>query len=74
MTRSFITNLQTKLELSDVRDVVVTPIEEDDDGFVREIRVIGETSGQDVTDVILTVRIRSTTKADLDFTTPPLNY
>ena len=76
MPRSLITTLEQKIEVSDILDVVVTPIEQDSDGdYVREIRFMG-TPREGVTGIVqtLAVRIKSATKENLDITTPTLQF
>lgn len=76
MPRSLITTLEQKIEISDIQDVVVTTIEQDTDGnFAREIRFFGTPAeGQTASVQNLVVRIKSATKANLDLTTPALQF
>ena len=76
MPRSIITALEQKLEISEIVDVVVTTIEQDTDGnYVREIRFFGTPAeGQTASVQNLVVRIKSATKANLDLTTPALQF
>lgn len=76
MARSFITTLEQKIEISDIQDVVVTTIEQDTDGdWVREIRFFGTPAEGQIANVQnLVVRIKSPIKANLDLTTPALQF
>lgn len=76
MPQSVIATLEQKIEISNVTDVVVTTIEQDVDGdFVREIRFFGTPAeGQTASVQNLVVRIKSATKANLDITTPALQF
>jgi len=73
--RSTLTQMSTKLGITDVRDVQVGEVVEDGaGGFVRAIRVFGEPAASAGSALILEVQIQSDTKTDLDITTPTLSF
>jgi hypothetical protein len=73
--RSTLTEISTKLGITDVRDVQVSEIVDDGaGGFIRAIRVFGEPSASAGPALILEVQIQSDTKTDLDITTPTLSF
>jgi hypothetical protein len=73
--RSALTQLSTKLGITDVRDVQVGEVVDDGaGGFVRAIRVFGEIAGSAGPALILEIQIQSDTKTDLDITTPTLTF
>ena len=75
MMRSALTEISTKLAITDVRDVQVTDVVEDGTGgFVRALRVFGEPNASAGPALILEVQIQSGTKTDLDITTPTLSF
>ena len=71
--RSALTQMSTKLGITDVRDVQVGEVV-DDGAFVRAIRVFGEPTASAGPVLILEVQIQSDTKTDLDITTPTLSF
>jgi len=73
--RSTLTQMSTKLGITDVRDVQMGEVVEDGaGGFVRAIRVFGEPAASAGSALILEVQIQSDTKTDLDITTPTLSF
>lgn len=75
MMRSALTEISTKLAITDVRDVQVTDVVEDGTGgFVRALRIFGEPNTSAGPALILEVQIQSGTKTDLDITTPTLSF
>jgi hypothetical protein len=73
--RSALTQMSTKLGITDVRDVQVGEVVDDGvGGFVRAIRVFGEPAASAGPALILEVQIQSDTKTDLDITTPTLSF
>ena len=73
--RSTLTQISTKLGITDVRDVQVGEVVDDGaGGFVRAIRVFGEPAASAGPALILEVQIQSDTKTDLDITTPTLTF
>ena len=75
MTRSVITAVAQTIEMNDVIDVIVTPIEPDNDGYVRELRIMGTADGSANAPVLtLTIRLKSGVRANLDVTTPALDF
>lgn len=62
------------VELDNVQDVVVTPIEVDDGGnYVREFRFFGALDpGATVAPLTLSVRVVSATREAIEVTTPAL--
>ena len=73
--RSALTEMSTKLGITDVRDVQVGEVVDDGaGGFVRAIRVFGEPTASAGPALILEVQIQSDTKIDLDITTPTLSF
>ena len=73
--RSALTEMSTKLGITDVRDVQVGEVVDDGaGGFVRAIRVFGEPAASAGPALILEVQIQSDTKTDLDITTPTLSF
>ena len=73
--RSVLTQISTKLGVTDVRDVQVGEVVDDGvGGFVRAIRVLGEPTASAGPALILEVQIQSDTKTDLDITTPTLSF
>ena len=73
--RSALTQMSTKLGITDVRNVQVGEVVEDGaGGFVRAIRVFGEPAASAGSALILEVQIQSDTKTDLDITTPTLSF
>jgi hypothetical protein len=73
--RSTLTQISTKLGITDVRDVQVGEVVDDGaGGFVRAIRVFGEPAASAGPALILEVQIQSDTKIDLDITTPTLSF
>lgn len=75
MTATIISTTEQKIEINDIKDVVVTTVEQDTDGdWVREIRFFGTPAEGLSADSVqtLVVRIKSATKANLEITTPAL--
>ena len=73
--RSNITPLQSRVEISHVRDVQVSQIVDDGSGgFVRALRIFGAPEGACGPAPVLEVLIRSQTRGDLDITTPELSF
>jgi len=73
--RSVVTQVSSKLEIRDVRDVDVTEIVDDGTGgFLRAIRIFGEPNASAGPALILEVLIQSDTRSDLDITTPTLSF
>jgi hypothetical protein len=73
--RSAVTQISSKLEITDVRDVQVTDVVDDGEGgFVRSVKFFGEPNASAGPALILEVLIQSDTKADLDITTPELSF
>jgi hypothetical protein len=73
--RSTLTEISTKLGITDVRDVQVGEIVDDGaGGFARAIRVFGEPTASPGPALILEIQIQSDTKTDLDITTPTLSF
>jgi hypothetical protein len=64
-----------KLEITDVRDIVVTEIVDDGaGGFVRALRIHGQTETGEPGLLVLDLRLQSASKADLAITTPELDF
>ena len=75
MLRSSLTLVSQKLEIHDVRDVVVTSIVDDgENGFVRSVRFFGEPSSKNGSSLVLELLIRSGSKSDLKITTPEIDF
>jgi hypothetical protein len=73
--RSAVTQISTKLEITDVRDVQVTDAVDDGaGGFVRSVKFFGEPNASAGPALILEVLIQSDVKADLNITTPTLSF
>jgi hypothetical protein len=73
--RSALTQMSTKLGITDVRDVQVGEVVDDGaGGFVRAIRIFGEPAASAGPALILEIQIQSDTKTDLDITTPTLSF
>jgi len=75
MPQTFVTQLETKLELNDIKDVVMTEIEVDSAGnFVREFRFFGTPNDPTIATPpkSLAVRVLATTREALEVTTPAL--
>lgn len=75
MTRTTIVQVESKFEINDVKDVVVTSIEIQEDGqFVREWRFFGTPNDptSSANPMSLVVRCVADTKAALEITTPAL--
>jgi hypothetical protein len=73
--RSTLTQISTKLGITDVRDVQVGEVVEDGaGGFVRAIRIFGEPAASAGPALILEIQIQSDTKTGLDITTPTLSF
>jgi len=73
--RSTLTQMSTKLGITDVRDVQVgEAVEDGAGGFVRAIRIFGEPAASAGPALILEIQIQSDTKTDLDITTPTLSF
>lgn len=71
---SEIKTLFERIAISEVRDVQVTEIVSEGDGWVRAIRVYGEPVSDSAPTMILELRISSLTKDDLKVTTPELEF
>lgn len=74
MARSIIATVQQTIEVNDVVDVISTEIVSDDDGYVRELRIMGTAEGDANAPLTLVVRLKSPIKSNLDLTTPELDY
>ena len=74
MPNSTVTTISSVIQVNDVNDVQVTGIEADDDGFVREVRIYGTSDLSANQMLALTVRIKSATRANLEVTTPNVNF
>lgn len=75
MPQTLVTQLETKLELNDIKDIVMTEIEVDSAGnFVREFRFFGtpNDSSAAASPQSLVVRTVATTREALEITTPAL--
>ncbi len=73
--RSAVTQVSSKLEITDVRDVQVGEVVDDGEGgFIRALKIFGEPSASAGPALILEVHIQSDTRADLDITTPTLSF
>jgi hypothetical protein len=71
--RSTLTQISSKLEITDVRDVQVTDVVDDGSGgFVRSLKFFGEPNASAGPALILEVIIQSDAKTDLNVTTPTL--
>lgn len=70
---STITDTHRKIELTEVRDVIVTDIVDADGLFKRSIRILGETGGDDPGEVMEIV-VSSATKADIELSAPANEY
>lgn len=73
--RSAVTQVSSKLQITDVRNVQVGDVVDDGPGgFMRAVKIFGEPSASAGPALILEVHIQSDTKADLDITTPTLSF
>jgi hypothetical protein len=76
MAQTAILQRELKLDINDIRDVVVTPIEFDESTglYVREFRFFGTTADPTATTMpqVLVVRSTAATRAALEVTTPAL--
>lgn len=73
--RSAVTQVSSKIEITDVRDVQVSDAVDDGaGGFVRSVKFFGEPSASAGPALIFEVLIQSSGKADLNFTTPTLSF
>lgn len=73
---STVNNFAQLLTITDVSDVVITDIVDDGSGsgnWVRSIRVFGSPYASGDTPIV-EIKIKSTTKSNLDITTPSLNF
>jgi len=68
-----ITDTYRRVEISDVREVVVTDIITADGMNSRSIRILGDMGGDQPTEVMEIV-IRSATKADLEMKAPEQRF
>ena len=74
MANSVVVLTSSSITISDMQNIQVTEIQPDDDGFVREVRFYGE-SDLSVSPVLIhTVRIKSTTRANLEVITPSVRF
>lgn len=70
---SEIKSTRQRIEITEVRDVVLTEIVSQNGEFMRSIRIYGEPGGP--TDwPVLEVQIRSATRSDIEITTPELGF
>ena len=75
MTASSLSILAQKLWITGVRDIEVTEIVDDGaGGFVRALRIHGQTEAGEPGLLILDLRLQSASKADLAITTPELDF
>lgn len=75
MSRSGVSILTQKFEITDVRDVVVTEaVDDGTGGFARAVRFFGEPSLAGGATLIMEVVIRSADKADLGITAPEMEF
>ena len=75
MTASSLSILAQKLWITDVRDVEVTEIVDDGaGGFVRALRIYGQSEAGEPSLLVLDLRLQSTSKTDLAITTPELDF
>lgn len=74
MTDSIVTQIGTVLLINDVSNIIVTEMVDDGEGgFVRSIRIFGQPLG-DQGPAIVELKVKGTTKAAIDITTPVLNF
>jgi hypothetical protein len=76
MTQSIVTTVGQTVEILSVDGVVITDPVDDGTGtntWVRSIRIFGEPGGVDSAPII-EVRIKSTTKANIQIVTPTLTF
>ena len=75
MTASSLTIAAQKLEIAYVRDIEVTEIVDDGaGGFVRALRIHGQTAAGDPGLLVLELHLQSASKVDLSITTPELDF
>jgi hypothetical protein len=73
--RSAVTQVSSKLQITDVRDLQVGDfIDYGAGGFMRAVKIFGEPSASAGPALILEVHIQSDTRTDLDITTPTLAF
>lgn len=73
--RSVISTINQKIEITDVRDVLVSEaVDDGNGGFVRSIKFMGEPEASAGPAPVLEVMIQSETKTDLDITTPEMSF
>ena len=79
MARSVLTKLFERIEVNDVKDIIVTEITDDGDGgWTRAIRFMGdsglEEEGANPTMVLEIIVRAPADKEDIEVTTPELNF
>jgi hypothetical protein len=73
--RSAIVQLSSRVEITAVRDVQVSAaVDDGTGGYVRALKIFGETQGSVGPALILEVVIQSDTRQDLNITTPELSF
>lgn len=73
--RSTVTQISSRVAISEVRDVQITEVVADGTGgFVRAVKVFGAPEASAGPALILEILIQSEAKSDLDITTPELSF
>jgi len=73
--RSTVTQISSRVAISEVRDVQITEVVEDGaGGYVRAVKVFGAPEASAGPALILEILIQSEAKSDLDITTPELSF
>ena len=73
VTTSALNRVRETLEITNVRDVAVTPVTADGGQFVRTLKIYGEPGGRAAAPVLELV-IKSATASDLNVPTPELEF
>ena len=75
MTQSVITKVSEKLSISDIKDIEVTEIVDDGSGgWVRSVRFYGSPATGTNKVLVLEVLLQSIVTADLNITTPEIDF
>ena len=70
---STIKDLHRKVEISNVRDIIVTDIVEADGRFVRSIRILGDVGASQPAEVMEIV-VSSATRSDIELSSPGYDF
>lgn len=73
MTQSVATTLHQTIEITDVADIVVTEVVDEGGIWTRAIRIFGAPAGVEGPP-ILEIRVKSSVKANIEITTPAVNF